>query len=201
MKNAIRVIYYPKTHQYKMAGRFVPSITNIVADAGLIDARHFTVGCAQRGTDAHDEIARWIKGKGCGRRTSYFMRGFLAFVRNTGFVALQSEKLVYSLVHGIAGRCDVIGILNGRMIMLEIKTGAEYGWWPYQLSGYQICIEEMGLYAIEARFSIQLHDDGSYSLKEQPDRRKEFLELVKQVKGQEKWQNQKAVRRKAQELV
>lgn len=182
-----RVRYRDRDHTYWLGKIQLPSVTNICSDAGLIDARHFTVGAAQRGTDVHDEIARWIKGKIEVKGDLVFLHGFLAFVRNTGFVALESEKLVYSLVHGIAGRCDIIGILNGRMIVLEIKTGNEYGWWAYQLSGYQICIEEMGLAGIAARFSIRLHDDGSYSLKEQPDRRKEFLELVKQVKGQDKW--------------
>ena len=51
------------------------------------------------------------------------MIAFRAWQDEAQFVPIASEKLVFSREHGYAGTADLIGTLNGRLALLDIKTG------------------------------------------------------------------------------
>ena len=57
---------------------------------------------------------------------------------------IASEKLVFSREHGYAGTADLIGTLNGRLALLDIKTGrGVYPEYKLQLAAYAVAWGEM----------------------------------------------------------
>jgi hypothetical protein len=61
-----------------------------------------------------------------------------------GFVPVAAERIVYSATHGYAGTADVIGTLDGRLVVLDIKTSrAIYPEMLLQSVAYRHALQEM----------------------------------------------------------
>ena len=59
-------------------------------------------------------------------------------------LATANEQLVYSRHNGYAGTADLIGTLNGRLAVLDIKTGPNvYPEYKLQLAAYAVAVGEM----------------------------------------------------------
>ena len=76
----------------------------------------------------------------------------------TGFLIEAIEKPFYNLEHGFAGTIDRVGILNGRRVVADIKTGQIQKWWPVQVAGYSI------LSGVDENMTVRLKDCGSYKV-------------------------------------
>jgi hypothetical protein len=67
---------------------------------------------------------------------------------------LYHKKLMY------AGTCDRIGILDGKRVVLDLKTGRPEPWHGIQLSAYELCLPYEG----SIRTALYLKSDGNYRL-------------------------------------
>jgi hypothetical protein len=102
---------------------------------------------ADHGIDIHRRIAAYV-----GDKASYTSKNvrdpviiaFRAWQDEAQFVPNASEKLVISREHEYAGTADLIGTLNGRLALLDIKTGRGlYPEYKLQLAAYAVAWSEM----------------------------------------------------------
>jgi hypothetical protein len=102
---------------------------------------------ADHGIDIHRRIAAYV-----GDKSSYMSKNvrdpvtiaFRAWQDSVQFVPIASEKLVVSREHAYAGTADLIGTLNGRLALLDIKTGrGVYTEYKLQLAAYAFAWGEM----------------------------------------------------------
>jgi hypothetical protein len=102
---------------------------------------------ADHGIDIHRRIAAYVDDK-----FSYMsknardpvIKAFRAWQDEAQFVPNASEKLVISGEHEYAGSADLIGTLDGRLALLDIKTGrGVYPEYKLQLAAYAVAWSEM----------------------------------------------------------
>ncbi|MFA6290153.1 MAG: hypothetical protein WC637_00150 [Victivallales bacterium] len=157
-------------HEYRCNGVLYPSVTQILADMGLIDTSWFTEYSRERGTLVH-RIIQWhlagdLDEESIDPALRPYFDAFIRFQEESKFVAEEVEKPFASVTCRFAGTPDLIGCLNGHNAIVDIKTGAPQPWTALQLAGYEILVKHPSM----ERFSLQLTDEGKYKLTHHKDR-------------------------------
>jgi len=121
---------------------------------------------AERGTAAHTAIQLFEENDlgSIDPSTEVYLQGYKQFKAETGFVPNLIEVLFWQFCHRYGTRIDLTGILNGREILLEIKTGAPHPSWGLQLALQNECLPKR-----LPRFALQLKPDVTYRLQEFTD--------------------------------
>lgn len=108
---------------------------------------------------------------------------------------LESEKNVWSEKLWIGGIADLLVEIDGQKWVADIKTGS--GIYPEhfaQMSAYQLCMEEMGMYeGVVGHIVLNLKKDGSFDERRSvsnEDSRQFFLSALSIYRSQEKLKNQ-----------
>ncbi len=93
-----------------------------------------------------------------------YLRAYERFKGDSGFISQEVEKVVRSRKHGYAGTLDRIGIYEGAVTILDIKTGPLSPFERNQLAAYrQAHIEQSGGASGDiSRHSVHLKADGNY---------------------------------------
>ena len=147
------------THTYRIGGKTVPSVTQVLDEVGWVDKSWFTPEGTARGTKVHEILAASDHGmevtfdaelEGYVRAWETFRRFITAF----GGVEVQ----MYSKTYGLAGTIDRVR----QNIITEIKTGAPMWWHVYQLGGYQLLLNENGNPGSYSGECVYLSKDGSF---------------------------------------
>src|SRR3990167_7302579 len=173
------------THSFTWEGAPVPNVTRILAPLyGLEDPvyQSYIESAGKRGTAVHEATERhdrglelavlgrsWREEDGIGS----YLDAWKSFLRDTGFTIHSIEEAVYSVRYRYAGILDRLGVLNGRRVVIDIKTSAAIK--PVmgiQLAAYQAAANESSKKAGQYpyRFICQLKRDGTYRLEEFRDR-------------------------------
>lgn len=179
--------YDPEAHAYTVDGRRVPSVTEI---AGVLTAAKYAAmnpaileQAKRRGTEVH-ELCEMID---CGVDPEEldvapelvgYVNAYLAFLRDWSPEWLFIEKPVFT--YGYAGRADRIGIIDGKNVVVDIKTTANMDRLSklaliVQLYGYADAWEQMGNAEVNRSFGVQLKRDGTYTLHESDKIREKYL--------------------------
>lgn len=157
-----------QTHTYRVDGIRVPSVTQILNGAGLINTDWYTAESAQRGTAVHTICEMEDNGVldlGVVRRSYPQYLGYLdawkAFKRaaTTKFTAIE-ERFYYPALH-YAGTKDRRMIAGTEYCIVDIKTGAPQLWHQLQTGGYALS-ENVGT-AI-GRWCVYLKPDGKFTI-------------------------------------
>jgi hypothetical protein len=159
------------THSYWIDGKKATSVTESLKLAGLIDGIQFASEEALwRGKAVHAAIHFYHKGTlnwdSLDERLVPFVRGYLKFIEDTGFVPEEWEKRV-SIPHLIlCGTLDVIGVLpDGSRALIDFKTGlqANMGEWV----GLQLALYDMAMGLVtpaRKRYGLKLMGENNYRL-------------------------------------
>jgi hypothetical protein len=104
-----------------------------------------------------------------------YLAAWRAFMQVTGWQTEVSEQLVYSKRYLYAGRYDRKGICNGKITILDIKTGiknkATVKTTGIQLAGYQIAHDELCKDGkVKQRIAVWLAGDGSFKVETYTDK-------------------------------
>ena len=125
-------------HIYTRNGVILPSITQILVAEGIIDTAYYTDEGRHRGKMVHLACHLFdtsqISEEEIDAETEPYLRAWISFQRDTGFVVVDSEKPLASKLYGYAGTPDRVG------------TFAKEG----------------GI--VNKRMAVELHDDGTYKL-------------------------------------
>lgn len=161
------LIFDESLHVYKTPeGKPLLGVTSILKMAGLIDTRFYNEESALRGTVIH--ALTELEDRGIQTQTEKHISGYLdayrAFLRETGCSISSSECVVYHKEYGFAGRldrCAQMTNLQGEPVIIDIKTGVPCRYWPIQLAGYALALEQNPW---PKRYALQLQSNGKYRL-------------------------------------
>lgn len=174
--------YNDEDHTYALDGRPVPSVTEIV---GLLTAKKYSDANAavleqakRRGTAVH-ELCEAID---CGvdpedleiePELVGYVNAYLTFLRDWRPEWLHIEKPLYTLDY--AGRCDRIGIIDGKTAIVDIKTTGTMDRLSRLALLFQLFFyREAYMFSVwkpeekrpKALLGVQLKKDGTYTVHE-----------------------------------
>lgn len=163
------ITFDPEKHEYRRGNVLVPSVTQILEAAGLypdfslIDAA--TLEWKRNlGTQVHAATALDDQSNlgDYDPQIDGYIDAWRLFKRQTGFRPVHIEHLIYHKAHGYAGTLDRIGVMAGKSILIDIKTGNTIDLMAVgpQTAAYA---EAWGLHA-RGRYAVKLASDGTYKL-------------------------------------
>jgi hypothetical protein len=154
-------------HRYYLDGVYLPSVTTVLAAAGLIDYSFLGDRREQylvRGRAVH--LATQRDDEGCLVEESLdaeipgYLQAWRSFRRDFGFIPQFIEHRVCNPRYGYAGTLDRTGVIrDGSEFILDIKTGEAPYATRYQVSAYSACLPHP---RARLRRSVELHQDGRY---------------------------------------
>ena len=104
---------------------------------GMIDTRFFVEFDSKRGTYVHKAVNLYEKGllnfETLDEYTEPYLNQYLDFKQHTEFKMLSGEQIVYYQHSDYSkilycGTYDLIGILNGNVVIIDIKTNSTPKW-------------------------------------------------------------------------
>lgn len=160
----------PITHEYRINGKSVPSVTQILAGMGIIDSRWHNEEARLRGQAVHAAIH--LENQGVLDEDSVcvavkpFLAAYRRFRAESHMTLATSETPVADICELYAGTPDLTGTLNQRAVVIDVKTGSTMpAWAALQTVAYANCWLVPHL-----RFGLQLRDNGTYRLEPFTDR-------------------------------
>lgn len=181
-----------ENHIYRVDGSIYPGVTEILEDAWLIDNRWYTEGGAIRGTYIH-RICHYIDEGDLDESTvdeafKPRVEAYKRFKEDTGFNVSYNEMPVFHPLYKYCGTLDKIGELNGKKILLDIKTGPYQKWVSLQLHAYVEALKfnsAFGTWLTDHQihvYTLHLKSNGKYDLKKveiNPVEQQAFLSCVR----------------------
>lgn len=171
----MRVEFEADSHTYKIDGKPVSSVTQVLKQAGSIDGRFYHKKAAHRGTVAHEAIVLADQGiVGPEFYTSEiagYVMAFMKFRRENDWESVGYEQIVFDPENEYAGTQDLLGVLNGRRTIVDIKTGKPADWHGVQLAAYRLAPyrQQQDGTVVEQDANVQVRNlyvaaDGRYQL-------------------------------------
>lgn len=167
-------------HEYRVGGRLVPSVTQILAPLSSAEYRHVDravmEAAAALGTAVHKMIELDVRATLDTDSLSDGLRPYYGAWRNfralSGFRMVLSESRVYSSRYGYAGTLDLAGWLGDRFAIIDAKrTAAVPRTTGPQTAGYEQALREHAEHAVLwpkdtpiDRYALHLKTDGKWAL-------------------------------------
>lgn len=158
---------------YMIDGARVPSVTEILSIGGWSDFSgidpEILARAAARGTFVHEASELHDEGDldwdSVPREWVGYVRAYEKFKAERQFQIIESEVVVKNKLHRYAGQLDRRGLLDGKPVILDIKTSSQPSpsWGP-QIAGYAACYAEP-----HGRVALWLRRDGTYRVISYPD--------------------------------
>lgn len=156
----------PDLHEYRVNGRRVPGVTEVLRAGGLIDDRWFTTESAWRGSAIHMACQLDDEGtlnpKSVDPSISGELEAYRRFKWEMNFEPQEIEVPHCGLIGGmeVAGRPDRTGILFKNQVVLDLKSGVVSRATALQLAAYS------ALTGIPGRVAVRLFPEGRYSVEQ-----------------------------------
>ena len=140
----------PETHVYTTDyGSEIPSVTERIRRGGLLGpaAQFYSPESADRGTAVHlacadrdqgRDVAAFLKGEFGGFLTSY-----IKWCDAMEPVWTSIETPQYSPRYQTAGTADRVGTINGRPVVLDLKSGGKASWHGVQVAFYDLIHDDL----------------------------------------------------------
>lgn len=164
------LLFDPVEHAYTVAGRRVPSVTQVLAP--LIDYSKVPPDTLERARQLGSAVHRMtelydlddLDMDSLSDELRPYLTAWMKFRADTGFVPETIEKRLHHPALGFAGTPDRSGLINGKRSVIDIKKMLTLG--PVigiQLAAYSELFSKNGT-TIEARYGLGLRADGTYRL-------------------------------------
>lgn len=175
-----RLTFDPAVHKYVLDGMQIPSVTQVI-DPFLPYAnlpKDVRETALLRGTRVHElthvydtvdtavaiHVAKDL-------RVNAYLLAWRKFLRDVRPIFTNAEMRLYHTLYRYAGTLDRVAFIDGRLCIIEIKTGGVIDEYAMQTAAYQYAYNEKQLgNAAEARYVVQLKATGAYSLIEHKDK-------------------------------
>lgn len=167
------------------------SVTQILTRLGFIDYtganRAVMEAAMDRGKKVHQAIHYYNEGdldeEQLDTALVPYLYAYKKFMRESGFVPLELEKVVHNATYRYAGTLDAIGIKDGRSCLIDYKSGKAMAWTSLQCWGYACCLGEPP----QDQYALELRRNGTYNLRKLGDFRDRQIWLS--LPGLVHWQN------------
>jgi hypothetical protein len=158
----------PVEHRYWLDDRPVPSVTQVLAGAGLVDYTFCREWARERGSLVHKAIAIELR-EGLDWTTvpeefHPYISAELQAIADLGAEVVESEKLLFSRLHGCAGTLDRVVKVNGDFWLWDTKTGPIVPAYALQTAAYAQMFEEETGVRIKRRYALRVNANGTYEL-------------------------------------
>ena len=167
-----RLLFYDDTHRYTVDGEEVPSVSELTRfltrEVYTDTPQYFMDGAAQRGTLVHkatESIDKYNSVE-CSEDIASYIQGYVQFLKEQ---KPEWEKIEWAICNGTqyAGTVDRYGLLNGKKVVLDIKTTASISGlhkvlYRAQLNLYRLAV--MHEKPVDELWILQLKKDGTYKL-------------------------------------
>lgn len=157
-----------ETHTYRINGERVPSVTQVLEGAGLIDTRWFNDEARTRGTYVALATQYCDEGTLDYDALDDGLRGYVEAWRKFKHEAGNGKMEIISIERRVsnrklryAGTLDRLFKWGHQSWVLDIKTGSKAAWHSLQTAGYAECLPKSWLHK---RGSVFLKEDGTYKL-------------------------------------
>lgn len=138
------MIFDPDLHEYREDdGTPIPSVTQVLKAAGVIDDRWYTAEARDKGSAVHKLCERYAQGERQDRHGRAladlpYVNAFARWVADYCVWAIATECRVYHKVNGkaYAGTFDLLAEIEGRRELIDIKSGVPARWHVVQLAAY-----------------------------------------------------------------
>ena len=161
--------YNDELHEYRWHGTVVPSVTQVLKRAGLVDDRFFNEDGKNRGIAFHQalhyDLHNDLDMSSVHERILPYVQAWQHFRKTCSFSPIleHCEKPRLNTLFKYAGKPDAVGLLGGQLAVVDAKTGTTQNA-DLQTAAYAELDElrEMNL----KRFTVQLFPNGTFKLKE-----------------------------------
>lgn len=173
-----------EAHVYKLNGKSVPSVTQIIKTAGFYkNSEFFTEEAANRGTYVHKACDMYDNDILDMNSSELDFKGYIdawiAFREQSKAEIIETEKRVYSEVWMFAGTLDRVVKMNNKMFILDIKTGSpQPAADPLQTAAYQMAYGELKGTKIEGRGCVYLSENGKFTIKYHEQDREDWADFL-----------------------
>ena len=149
----------PVTHTYKIDGRVVPSVTQVIRD--VLPGWNADEWYLQRGTAIHACAALVAQGKDfeCDPQIEGYVQAVRNFLHDHKTEVVIVETQVFSAAYQYAGTLDLLCWMQGALTIVDWK-GSLTPSVEWQLAAYALA-HPLGE-KINAGFCVELHSDGTY---------------------------------------
>lgn len=165
----MKTVFDPTTHTYTVDGRIVPSVTQILHEAGIIDTAFYTEEARQRGSYVAEATALLDRGELELAELDPALVGYVdawkKFKLDAQFVPELIEAPLFDPWGRFAGTLDRAGPLHGRWANVEIKTGGREEWHALQTAAYAHLMKRPAA----RRIVVYLEPDARYECHEFSD--------------------------------
>lgn len=155
------------THRYTKNGIVIPSVTQILSSAGLIDDDWYTEESRQRGKAVHIACHYFdendLDWNSVSPQYLPYVQAHQKFCKDTSIQWTLIEHRIYNPVYNYCGILDREAILNGEPAIIDLKTGLVNKWVALQTAAYEAGLPPL-VNKSRKRFALQLKSDGTYKL-------------------------------------
>jgi hypothetical protein len=160
-----------ETHTYRLDGEILPSVTQVLKAARLIDYSMIPQDvlrvAAARGTAVHQTLANIDDGLLSADEVPPNIQGYIdaarRFYQEAGFEPQLVEFRNHHARWRYAGTLDRVGLMAGSETIVDFKTGLVLPGHALQLAGYLAMLSQPRKYR---RIALKLNDDGTYRVHE-----------------------------------
>jgi len=159
----------PDAHLYRWQGSILPSVTQVIQAAGLVDTRFFTDEGRDRGSEVH-RITQLYDEHDLGdfdQDLVGYLEAWISARDTMKMHPIHVELPVVSRKYKVAGTLDrvMLSPLYKRPILADIKTGPLDDTIGLQTAGYGLCYRESFSAASPVeRASVHLEADGKFRM-------------------------------------
>lgn len=178
-----QVVFDAVAHRYTLPnGRILPSVTQVIHEAGLVDTTWFTDEARERGTAVHLAIALGddLDFEALDDRLRPYVDGWRAFLVDTRAEVLVTERRVCDPVAGYAGTLDsILRMPDLGDYLIDVKSGGLPATVGLQTAAYRraYLLDQMTPTPLR-RGCVHLPGDGSYRFVQLTDRQDEATFLA-----------------------
>jgi len=164
----MNLVFEKENHRYLLDGLSIPSVTQIISNLinlGFVSAEILKEK-ADLGTKVHLTTEFYDKGTldltGLHPMLKQYLDSWIKFRKDFGFEPTEIELRLAHPILRYAGTIDRVGIINGKKVLLDIKSGSVQKAHEIQTAGY----EELYNYGkkkiehIKKRMLVYLRPDG-----------------------------------------
>lgn len=175
-------------HAYTVNGRVVSGVTGTIRRAGLMGSAvdFYTEYSRERGTAVHDMMKLAQEDDLDEASIDERLAGYLAAWKNwrnaVRYMPLLTEQPIYCADPEFAGTLDSAGILNGRLVVIDVKTEHYPAWARLQITAYMLALEAAGLPAAKG-IGLCLKGDGTFKVHPYEFDVKNRVEWLETLKG------------------
>lgn len=155
-----------ESHTYTLDGSAIPSVTQMLGQAGYISEAWYTGESAERGRQVHRLCADYDWGvfgdlRQCDSEYKNWLLAYVRFKQREQPVWASIEDAFANTHYRFGGRPDRVGKVYGCEAIVELKSGAMERWHGIQTALHDILIGGLPV-RVRMRYGLYLRKNGKF---------------------------------------